>query len=122
MNAFKNQHESQGLWPVLFEAYSAEAEKMARNAFRSRRYAAVDFLHPIACLCRRFRHDHSLKPALQFIRQLPGLIKLDISAPTQVISFNGGINLFERSMDAIASLAAARDLRLGYNRFPARLV
>jgi hypothetical protein len=34
VNGFKNQYESQSLSPVLFEAYSAAAEKMARNAFR----------------------------------------------------------------------------------------
>jgi hypothetical protein len=34
VNGFKNQYEAQSLSPMLFEAYSAAAEKLARNAFR----------------------------------------------------------------------------------------
>lgn len=34
VNGFKNQYEAQNLSPVLFEAYSAAAERLARNAFR----------------------------------------------------------------------------------------
>lgn len=78
---------------------------------------------PRAALCElAFGGARVSETALQFLRHLPGLVKLDTSAPTQAIAFNGGINLSEHSMDAIASLAAARDLHLGYNRFPARLL
>lgn len=34
VNGFKNQYEAQNLSPVQFEAYSAAAERLARNAFR----------------------------------------------------------------------------------------
>src|SRR5262249_10909146 len=34
VNGFKNQYQAQGLTPLLVEAYSAAAEKLARNAFR----------------------------------------------------------------------------------------
>lgn len=62
------------------------------------------------------------EPALQFLRQMQELRLLDLSAPTQAISFNGGMNLGDRSIDAIASLAALRELRLGYSRFQPRAV
>jgi hypothetical protein len=34
VNGFRNQYQSQNLSPMLFEAYSAAAERLARNAFR----------------------------------------------------------------------------------------
>src|SRR5262249_31297620 len=34
VNGFKNQYQSQNLPPLLFEAYSAAAERLARNAFQ----------------------------------------------------------------------------------------
>ncbi len=34
VNGFKNQYQSQNLWPLLMEAYSAAAERLAGNAFR----------------------------------------------------------------------------------------
>jgi hypothetical protein len=34
VNGFKNQYQAQSLSPMLYEAYSAAAEKLARNAFR----------------------------------------------------------------------------------------
>lgn len=34
VNGFKNQYEAQSLTPILVEAYSAAAERLARNAFR----------------------------------------------------------------------------------------
>jgi hypothetical protein len=34
VNGFKNQYQAQGLTPLLVEAYSGAAEKLARNAFR----------------------------------------------------------------------------------------
>jgi len=34
VNGFKNQYQAQGLTPLQVEAYSAAAEKLARNAFR----------------------------------------------------------------------------------------
>lgn len=60
------------------------------------------------------------EPALQYLRQMQELRVLDLSGPTQAISFNGGMNLTDRSIDAIASVAALRELRLGYNRFAPR--
>jgi len=35
VNGFKNQYQAQSVGPLLAEAYSAAAEKLARNAFRS---------------------------------------------------------------------------------------
>lgn len=35
VNGFKDQYEAQNLSPILIEAYSTAAEKLARNAFRS---------------------------------------------------------------------------------------
>ena len=35
VNGFKNQYQSQSLTPLLVEAYSAAAERLARNAFRA---------------------------------------------------------------------------------------
>src|SRR5690606_3222305 len=34
VNGFRNQYESQSLSPLLIEAYSAAAERLAANAFR----------------------------------------------------------------------------------------
>ena len=34
VNGFKNQYQAQSLSPMLFEAYSASAEKLARNVFK----------------------------------------------------------------------------------------
>jgi hypothetical protein len=36
VNGYRNQYQAQSLSPMLYEAYSAAAEKLARNAFRRR--------------------------------------------------------------------------------------
>ena len=58
VNGFKNQYEAQSLSPLLAEAYSAAAEKLARNAFRS---GDTHGLIP----CKRFRR----RAARRFIRE-----------------------------------------------------
>lgn len=55
VNGFKNQYQSQSLSPILIEAYSLEAERLAQNAFRrgdSRRLIPCDYAGAKAAPCR----------------------------------------------------------------------
>ena len=47
VNGFKNQYQAQSLSPLLVEAYSAAAEKLARNAFRGGNARRSDSLQAV---------------------------------------------------------------------------
>ncbi len=56
VNGFKNQYQSQNLSPLLVEAYSAAAEKLARNAFRGGdRRGLIPCKPSVACRARFVR-------------------------------------------------------------------
>ncbi|MBK9169138.1 MAG: DUF1592 domain-containing protein [Bryobacterales bacterium] len=58
VNGFKNQYGAQSLSPMLFEAYSAGAERLARNAFRR------------GAIRRLIRCDPSPECGAEFIRSI----------------------------------------------------
>jgi len=61
VNGFKNQYQSQSLSPLLVEAYSAAAEKLARNAFRGGDRRGLIPCKPSAACRARFVREFGLK-------------------------------------------------------------
>ncbi|MGH9722250.1 MAG: DUF1592 domain-containing protein [Bryobacteraceae bacterium] len=61
VNGFKNQYQAQNLSPLLIEAYSAAAEKLARNAFRGGNALGVVPCAPSAVCGARFVREFGLK-------------------------------------------------------------
>ncbi|QQS46524.1 MAG: DUF1592 domain-containing protein [Acidobacteriota bacterium] len=61
VNGFKNQHQSQNLSPLLVEAYSAAAERLARNAFRGGDRRGLIPCKPSAACRARFVREFGLK-------------------------------------------------------------
>ena len=61
VNGFRNQPEGQSLSPLLIEAYSAAAEKLARNAFRGGDVHGLIPCQPSPACRARFVRDFGLK-------------------------------------------------------------
>ncbi len=61
VNGFKNQYQSQSLSPLLVEAYSAAAEKLARNAFQRGDRRGLIPCKPSAACRARFVREFGLK-------------------------------------------------------------
>jgi Protein of unknown function (DUF1592)/Protein of unknown function (DUF1588)/Protein of unknown function (DUF1587)/Protein of unknown function (DUF1595)/Protein of unknown function (DUF1585) len=61
VNGFKNQYQSQNLSPLLVEAYSAAAEKLARNAFRGGDRRSLIPCKPSTACRARFVREFGLK-------------------------------------------------------------
>jgi hypothetical protein len=61
VNGFKNQYQSQNLSPLLMEAYSAAAEKLARNAFRGGDTHSLIPCQPSAACRARFVREFGAK-------------------------------------------------------------
>ncbi len=61
VNGFRNQHQSQNLSPLLVEAYSAAAERLARNAFRGGDRRGLVPCKPSAACRARFVREFGLK-------------------------------------------------------------
>jgi hypothetical protein len=61
VNGFKNQYQSQNLSPLLIEAYSGVAEKLARNAFRGGDTRGLIPCKPSAACRARFVREFGLK-------------------------------------------------------------
>jgi len=61
VNGFRNQSQSQSLSPLLIEAYSAAAEKLARNAFRGGDTHGLIPCKPSAACRTRFVREFGLK-------------------------------------------------------------
>jgi hypothetical protein len=61
VNGFKNQYQAQSLSPMLFEAYSAAAEKLARNAVRRGDLQRLIGCKPSAECRSRFVREFGLK-------------------------------------------------------------
>ena len=69
INGFRNQSQAQNLSPLLLEAYSAAAEKLARNAFRGGDKRGLIPCKPSAACGSRFIREFGLKA---FRRPLEG--------------------------------------------------
>jgi hypothetical protein len=61
VNGFKNQYQSQSLSPLLIEAYSAAAEKLARNAFQKGDRRGLIPCKPSAACRAQFVREFGLK-------------------------------------------------------------
>src|SRR6476660_4606672 len=61
INGFRNQSQAQSLSPLLIEAYSAAAEKLARSAFRGGDLHALIPCKPSAACRARFVREFGLK-------------------------------------------------------------
>lgn len=61
VNGFKNQYQSQSLSPLLVEAYSAAAERLARNAFQGGDRRGIIPCKPSAACRARFVREFGLK-------------------------------------------------------------
>jgi hypothetical protein len=61
VNGFRNQFQAQGLSPLLIEAYSAAAEKLAKNAFRGGDTHGLIPCKPSAACRARFVREFGLK-------------------------------------------------------------
>src|SRR5205814_9655058 len=61
VNGFKNQYASQNLSPLLEDAYSAAAEKLARTAFRNGGGARVVACQPSEACRDKFIRNFGLK-------------------------------------------------------------
>lgn len=61
VNGFKNQHQAQSLSPLLVEAYSAAAERLARNAFQGGDRRSLVPCKPSAACRARFVREFGLK-------------------------------------------------------------
>ena len=61
VNGFKNQYQSQNLSPLLVEAYSAAAERLARNAFRGDDRRGLVPCKPSSACRERFVREFGLK-------------------------------------------------------------
>ena len=61
VNGFRNQSQAQSLSPLLIEAYSAAAEKLARNAFRGGDTHGLIPCKPSAACRARFVREFGLK-------------------------------------------------------------
>ncbi|MEZ5404371.1 MAG: DUF1592 domain-containing protein [Bryobacteraceae bacterium] len=61
MNGFKNQAQAQSLSPLQIEAYSAAAERLARNAFRGGDTRGLIPCKPSAACRARFLREFGLK-------------------------------------------------------------
>ncbi len=61
VNGFKNQYQAQNLSPLLVEAYSAAAERLARNAFQGGDRRALVPCKPSAACRARFVREFGLK-------------------------------------------------------------
>jgi hypothetical protein len=61
VNGFKNQYQSQNLSPLLVEAYSAAAERLARNAFQGGDRRGLIPCKPSAACRTRFIREFGLK-------------------------------------------------------------
>lgn len=61
VNGFRNQRQSQNLSPLLVEAYSAAAERLARNAFRGGDRRGLIPCKPSAACRARFVREFGLK-------------------------------------------------------------
>src|SRR5437879_4885556 len=61
INGFRNQSQAQSLSPLLIEAYSAAAEKLARNAFRAGDTHGLIPCKPSAACRARFVREFGLK-------------------------------------------------------------
>src|SRR5687767_10272129 len=61
VNGFKNQYQAQSLSPMLFEAYSAAAERLARNAFRRGDVSQLIPCKPYATCRSEFVRSFGLK-------------------------------------------------------------
>jgi uncharacterized protein DUF1592/uncharacterized protein DUF1588/uncharacterized protein DUF1587/uncharacterized protein DUF1585/uncharacterized protein DUF1595 len=61
VNGFKNQYQSQNLSPLLVEAYSAAAERLARNAFRGGDRRGLIPCKPTPACRARFVREFGLK-------------------------------------------------------------
>ena len=61
VNGFKNQYQSQSLSPLLVEAYSAAAERLARNAFRGGDLRRLIPCKPSSACRERFVREFGLK-------------------------------------------------------------
>lgn len=61
VNGFKNQYQSQNLSPLLVEAYSAAAERLARNAFQGGDRRGLIPCKPSAACRARFVREFGLK-------------------------------------------------------------
>lgn len=61
VNGFKNQYQAQNLSPLLFEAYSAAAERLARNAFQGGDRRGLFPCKPSAACRARFVREFGLR-------------------------------------------------------------
>ena len=61
VNGFKNQYQAQSISPLLLEAYSAAAEKLARNAFRGGDTRGLVPCKPSAACRTRFVREFGLR-------------------------------------------------------------
>jgi hypothetical protein len=61
VNGFKNQYQSQNLSPLLVEAYSAAAERLARNAFQGGDRRGLIPCKPTSACRARFVREFGLK-------------------------------------------------------------
>ena len=61
VNGFKNQYQSQNLSPLLLDAYSAAAERLARNAFRGGDTRGLVPCKPSAACRTKFVREFGLK-------------------------------------------------------------
>lgn len=61
VNGFKNQHQSQNLSPLLVEAYSAAAERLAHNAFQGGDRRGLIPCKPSSACRARFVREFGLK-------------------------------------------------------------
>jgi hypothetical protein len=61
INGFKNQYQAQSLSPLLIEAYSAAAERLARNAFQGGDRRGLIPCKPSAACRARFVREFGLK-------------------------------------------------------------
>lgn len=61
VNGFKNQYQSQNLSPLLVEAYSTAAERLARNAFQGGDRRGLISCQPSAACRARFVREFGLK-------------------------------------------------------------
>jgi Protein of unknown function (DUF1592)/Protein of unknown function (DUF1588)/Protein of unknown function (DUF1587)/Protein of unknown function (DUF1585)/Protein of unknown function (DUF1595) len=61
VNGFKNQYQAQSLSPLLVEAYSAAAERLARNAFQGGDRRGLIRCKPSAACRTRFVREFGLK-------------------------------------------------------------
>jgi hypothetical protein len=65
VNGYKNQYQAQNLSPLLVEAYSAAAERLARNAFQGGDRRGLSGCTPSAACRARFVREFGLKTLFQ---------------------------------------------------------